>query len=79
LLSGPGKLAQAFGITRLENGLNLLDPSSILHLLPRQRDVRVITGPRVGIAEGKGHDLPWRYMDADALEWVSRPRPSYKM
>jgi len=75
LLSGPGKLAKAFDITRKDNGLNLLDPTSPLHLLPRTGSVRVVTGSRIGIAEGKGHDLPWRFMDADALESVSRPRP----
>ncbi len=75
LLSGPGKLAKAFGITGSDNGLNLLDPSSPLRIVPRTMSVHVVAGPRIGIAEGKGHELPWRFLDADALEWVSRPQP----
>ena len=72
LLSGPGKLAQAFGITGADNGLDLLDESSSLRLYPREGDVRIVATPRIGIAEGKGHELPWRFIDADRLEWCSR-------
>lgn len=76
LLSGPGKLAKAFAITNTFNGIDLLDPASELHFEPRpQGVVRVVTGPRIGISEGKGHETPWRFMDADGLEWISRPKP----
>lgn len=74
LLSGPGKLAKAFGITGADNGLDLLAAESAdMILLPPSSpvtDVRV--GPRVGIAEGKWHDVPWRFMDGGAMQWVSR-------
>ena len=74
LLSGPGKLTQAFGITGADNGLNLLThDSDELHLLPAESPVvKIVTGPRVGIAQGKWHEVPWRFMDGDALEWVSK-------
>jgi DNA-3-methyladenine glycosylase len=76
LLSGPGKLACAFGITGQDNGLNLLDESSPLRLIPRIAVPRVLSAPRIGIAQGKRHDLPWRFLDAERLKWASRPRPS---
>jgi DNA-3-methyladenine glycosylase len=75
LLTGPGKLCKAFGITRDLNGIDLLDPSSELRLELSEPVENVVIGPRIGIAEGKGHDTPWRFMDGDRLEWVSRPRP----
>jgi DNA-3-methyladenine glycosylase len=72
LLSGPGKLAKAFGITGADNGLDLFGFSD-LRLLPAEESVtNVVASPRVGIAEGKWHDVPWRFMDGDALEWASR-------
>jgi len=77
LLSGPGKLAKGFGITNLDNGIDLLTPTdSGLHILAAQeavKDVRAL--PRVGIAEGKWHEVPWRFIDGNALKWVSKPRP----
>lgn len=76
LLSGPGKLAAAFDVSSAQNLIDLLDPTSDLHLEPGEPPAEVITGPRVGIAIGKAHDYPWRFIDADALEWVSRPRPA---
>lgn len=75
LLSGPGKLASAFGITMEHNLVDLLDPSSDLHLGPGDAPTDVTTGPRIGIAFGKAHDYPWRFVDAHALRWVSKPWP----
>ena len=74
LLSGPGKLAKAFEITGADNGSDLLSNGD-LFLVPADIPVEnVVAGPRVGIAVGKWHDVPWRFMDGDATEWVSRPR-----
>lgn len=76
LLNGPGKLAQAYGITGADNGLWLLgepESSDQLRLVPGTPVRQVVTGPRIGISLGT--ELPWRYMDADRLQWVSRPRP----
>jgi DNA-3-methyladenine glycosylase len=75
LLSGPGKLAAAFGIGREHNMTDLLDPASELHLEPGNPVVNIIDGPRVGIALGKADDYPWRFVDADSLRWVSKPVP----
>ena len=72
LLSGPGKLAKAFGITGADNGINLFDPSSSLYLEPPRSEVAVVSTVRIGLADGKGHELPWRFLDADGLRWVSR-------
>lgn len=73
LLSGPGKLAAAFGIDSRLNLIDLLDPASELHLEPGRVPRKIVSGPRIGIAFGKAHDYPWRFMDADALRWVSKP------
>jgi len=74
LLSGPGKLAKAYGITGEDTGTNLMDISQDgLHLLaPGSPIANVVTGARIGIAEGKWHDVPWRFVDGDAIGWVSR-------
>jgi DNA-3-methyladenine glycosylase len=74
LLSGPGKLAKAFGITGADNGADLFhaDPAGIA-LLPPDAPVRqVVATPRIGIAEGKWHEVPWRFIDSEAMEWVSK-------
>jgi DNA-3-methyladenine glycosylase len=72
LLNGPGKLAQAFGITGADNGVWLFGEDG-LRIEPGEPPARVVAGPRIGISQGT--ELPWRFMDADRLKWVSRPRP----
>jgi len=73
LLSGPGKLCAAFGITSEQNMTDLLDPSSELRLELGLPVASVLVGRRVGIAVGKAHDYPWRFVDGESLAWVSRP------
>jgi len=76
LLSGPGKLCRAFGITRDDNGSDILAANSPLRISAAEESVReIVAGPRIGIAEGKGHDIPWRFMEAERMKWVSKPRP----
>ena len=72
LLSGPGKLAKAFGVTGEDNGIDLLDPGSTVRIVPGHQEVKIVETTRIGIAEGKGHELQWRYLDGDRLEWCSR-------
>lgn len=72
LLSGPAKLAAAFDITGADNGLDLFGGSD-LQVEGGSPARRVRQGVRIGLAEGKGDDIPWRFVDADALEWISRP------
>jgi hypothetical protein len=73
LLSGPGKLAKAFGITGTDNGVDLFATSEGgLHLIPPMEVVtNIVAGPRIGIAEGKWHDVPWRFVDGDEAKWIS--------
>lgn len=75
LLSGPGKIAAAFQITGKDYGIDLLDPHSNLRLEPGPSVSKILTGPRIGLAAGKGDELPWRFADAHALRFVSKPHP----
>jgi DNA-3-methyladenine glycosylase len=70
LCSGPGKLAAALAITREHNAVALSAPPFVL--LPRDGDVAVVTGPRIGIS--KAVDLPWRFGLRGSRD-VSRPFP----
>jgi DNA-3-methyladenine glycosylase len=57
LCSGPGKVAEALGISGKHNGLPL--DRAPFALFARQTEVEVASGPRIGIT--KAVDLPWRY------------------
>ena len=73
LCSGPGKLTQALGIGLEHNEIDLLDgPLRIEPRPPAWRDVRWVTGPRIGIT--KAADLPWRFAAVGSAS-VSRPWP----
>lgn len=77
LLSGPGKLAAAFAITGSDTGHFLFDPKDdSFRIEPADEAAPFVAGPRVGIAIGKGHDTPWRFVNARKVEWASRPRPA---
>ena len=70
LCSGPGRLAQALGLTGEHDGLRLdRDPFA---LLPPVRGVSVVTGPRIGISSAVV--VPWRYALAGS-RYFSLPRP----
>ncbi len=73
LASGPGRLAQAFGITRdRDNGKDLADPRSDLFLADDGwPPPRVLTTPRVGVTKAAGR--PLRYLIAEN-EFVSPAR-----
>ena len=62
LARGPARLCQALGVTGAQDGLDLLDPSSALHLAladdPRGPD-EVAQGPRVGVRHAA--ERPWRF------------------
>lgn len=57
LCSGPGRLAQALGITHAHNGMALDAPP--FALLAREQAVVVATGVRIGIS--KAQAVPWRF------------------
>lgn len=68
LCSGPGKLCQALGVSRLHNGMALALPPFTLEAAPQ--DVPVVAGPRIGIS--KAMEVPWRFGMAGS-RFVSRP------
>jgi DNA-3-methyladenine glycosylase len=74
LCSGPGRLCQALGIDRAENGLDLV-PGRRLWLLegaPVARS-KMSVGSRVGITSGT--ERPWRF-SVRGDRFVSRARPA---
>lgn len=73
LLSGPGKLCQAMGIDKRLDGMDLLDPQSPLHLEMPGHAVQPVVSKRIGIAIGKGDELPWRYVHPGHAGYASRP------
>lgn len=77
LASGPARMTQALGIDKRHNGTSLLrggaffcaeDDETI-----RLRDGMVLQTRRVGLAAGRGDDLPWRFVVPDHPH-ASRPR-----
>lgn len=58
LCSGPGKLCQALGIDRAQDGLPLDAPPFALLAADESHDIA--TGPRIGIT--KGVETPWRFV-----------------
>lgn len=71
LCSGPGRLAQALGVTREHNGRALDAPP--FRILAPARDPAILEGPRIGIT--KAVELPWRFGLAGS-PYLSRPFPS---
>ena len=57
LCSGPGKLCQALGITRVLDGLPIDEPP--FELLSREAEPPLAVGPRIGIT--RAVEQPWRY------------------
>jgi len=68
LCSGPGKLCQALGITRVHDGLALDEPP--FELRARETEPPLLVGPRVGIT--RAVEQPWRYGLAGSA-FLSRP------
>jgi DNA-3-methyladenine glycosylase len=71
LCSGPGRLCEALGVTREQDGLPLDRPPFVLR--PRASQVEVARGPRIGIT--RAAELPWRYVLAGS-PFVSRALPT---
>lgn len=75
LLSGPGKLCQAMAIDKGLYGTDLLQEGSPIRLVPSKPVELLSQGVRVGIAKGRGDEIPWRFVDTGLIEWASRPLP----
>jgi DNA-3-methyladenine glycosylase len=70
LCSGPGRAAQALGITHRHNGMSLREPP--FHIEAPQEAVEMVIGPRIGLT--KAVDVPWRYGLAGS-KFLSKPFP----
>ncbi len=74
LCSGPGKLAQALGVTLEMNGTSLRSgPMRFRARAGEWLEPEVITGTRIGIS--RAAELPWRFCAAGCGH-VSRPHPA---
>lgn len=75
LANGPGKLSQAFGITRALDGADLVvgDRGVAIVSDGTPPPVAPVVGPRIGIS--KAMDFPWRWHVPDH-PYVSRPSGS---
>lgn len=69
LCRGPGRLAQALGIERADDGGALLAGGRVQLIDRSAAPVAVEVGPRIGIT--KSAELPLRFRDAAALRWCS--------
>lgn len=68
LASGPGRLTQALGITRAQNGLDMTDDNSVLRI--EQGTARpAIATTRIGIT--RAADRKWRFVDPSST-YISR-------
>ncbi len=70
LCSGPGRVAQALGITHGNNGMSLLKAPFSIEM--PDDEYLVVTGPRIGIT--KAMDIPWRFGLAGS-KFLSKPFP----
>jgi len=64
LCNGPGKLTQAFGITKKHNDMCLIDVEDDgLRVLDGEKipEKEIVTAARIGLAKGQGDDLELRF------------------
>jgi len=74
LTNGPGRLCQAFGISRFHNGADLCRPPLYFAQGPAPR--RIEQSPRIGVNyAGTWAERPWRWTDAESPFVSRRPRP----
>lgn len=71
LLSGPGKITMALGAKGDHTGLDLIDGTSKFTIVPNNEVKTIVQTTRIGLAEGKGHELEWRFIDKENSEWAS--------
>jgi DNA-3-methyladenine glycosylase len=72
LTSGPGKLTQALGITRAQNGASITGSDIWIEEREHVPNKEIIATKRIGIDyAGNDANLPWRFYLRDNL-WVSK-------
>ena len=59
LTNGPGKVCQAFGITKEHYGIDLTGNKIFLLDRPKLKSAQIVTSKRIGIK--KSVELPWRF------------------
>lgn len=74
LLSGPGKICQAFGLTTSESGIDMLS-NEAFYLVggDKKKSEKIVTSSRVGITQNV--DVQWRFF-FDRNPYVSKGKPS---
>jgi DNA-3-methyladenine glycosylase len=72
LLRGPGNLCRGLGITRADNGIDLLEPTSRVHIDRREATPPIAIGTRVGLRHATDRLLRFSWLGDPA---VSRPVP----
>ncbi len=77
LCSGPARLAQAMGISKPHDGSSLLRGGAFFCAeddeTAAMREGEISQTERIGLAEGRGHDIPWRFV-VPGHPHASRPR-----
>jgi len=63
LANGPGKVCEAFGITREHYGLDLTENKIFILARPNLKSSQIVISKRIGIK--KSIDLPWRFYIKD--------------
>ncbi len=71
LTNGPGKLCQAFGLNKEQNGLDLCRSDLMIYPGEIIAEQNICRGPRVGIRNGQ--EKPWRFWIANS-RFVSNHR-----
>lgn len=72
LLRGPGNLCRGLAITRADDGIDLLEPASRVHIGPRTGTPSIAVGTRVGLRQAADRLLRFSRLGDPA---VSRPAP----
>jgi DNA-3-methyladenine glycosylase len=70
LCAGPGRLAEALGVSIAHNGLALDRAPFAVYARDGDAALEIAVGPRIGIT--KAADLPWRY-GLEGSRFVSKP------
>lgn len=70
LCAGPGRLAEALGVTGAHNGLSVRNPPFLL--IDREGAPPIVRGPRIGISRAR--ETPWRF-GLEGSRYLSRPFP----